>query len=162
VILSLPVKPYTLKFLTRHLGAAYKLSNNDSYGLYLFSLLRQPRTDRQYEDYLGRYTAQFPVSIVPYLVADRACKNCSPLTVVRFNNFVEGIFFTEFHSFVQFRVEETDMQAKQAIERFCKRFELTEDDISFETLKKNWNRYLKKQKKRLESGDSPSGLSLAA
>ncbi|MGI4870978.1 MAG: hypothetical protein ACRYFX_07350 [Janthinobacterium lividum] len=162
MLLQLPVKPYTLKFLTRHLGAAYKLGNVDIYGRFLFALLRQPRTDKQYDDYLDRYTAKFPVRIVPYLVGDRACKNCSPLTVVHFNSFVEEIFYKEFHDFVQFRVEENGVQAKVAIERFCSRFELSEDDISYETLKKNWQRYLKKEKKRRQTGETPSGLSLAA
>ena len=151
-----------LKFLTRHLGAGYKLSNNDLYGRFLFGLLRQPRTDKQYEDYLDRYSAEFPVRIVPYLVADRACKNCSPLTVVHFNNFAEEIFFKEFHDFVQFRVEEMGTEAKLAILRFSEKFDLSEDDIKFETLKKNWHRYMKREKKRQKTGNSPSGLSRAA
>jgi hypothetical protein len=159
VLLHLPVKPYTLKFLTRHLGPNYKLGNGDIYGRVVFWLLRHPRTDRQYDDYLDRYTALFPVSIVPYLVADRACKNCSPLTIVHFNGFAEEIFFKEFHDFVEFRVEENHMEAKVAIEKFCNRFELTEDDISYETLKKNWGRYLRKQKKRAQTSNSPTGLS---
>ncbi len=151
-----------LKFLTRHLGAGYKLGNNDIYGRYLYNLLRTPRDERQYEDFLGRYTAKFPVKIVPYLVADRMCKNCTPYTTVNFNSFAEGIFFKEFHDFVQFRVEENEMQAKVAIERFCKRFGLTEEDIAYETLKKNWHRYWKKEKKRQAGGDNPTSLSLAA
>ncbi|MGI4865428.1 MAG: hypothetical protein ACRYFZ_16010 [Janthinobacterium lividum] len=162
MLLTLPVKPYTLKFLTRHLGAGYKLGNSDIFGRFLYGLLRSPRTDRQYEDYLDRYTAEFPVRIVPYLVADRACKNCSPLTIVHFNGFVEEIFYKEFHDFVLFRVEEDHMEAKVAIEKFCKRFALTEDDVAYETLKKNWQRFFKKEKKRRQTPDSPSGLSLAA
>jgi len=151
-----------LKFLTRHLGEGYKLGNNDIFGRYLFNLLRSPREDRQYDDYLARYTASFPVRIVPYLVADRACKNCSPLTIVHFNNFAEEIFFKEFHDFVQFRVEENLVEAKVAIERFCERNGFTEDDIAYETLKKNWQRYKKKEKKRQAARNNPSGLSLAA
>ncbi len=151
-----------LKFLTRHLGQNYQLGNNDIFGRYLFNLLRSPREKREYEDYLDRYTAKFPVRIVPYLVADRACKNCSPLTIVHFNNFAEEIFFKEFHDFVQFRVEENQVAAKAAIERFCQRNGFTEDDIAFETLKKNWQRYKKKEKKRQAAGHNPTGLSLAA
>lgn len=162
MLLSIPVKPFALKFLTRHLGPGYKLGCGDLYGSYLFSLLRQPRDHRQYEKFLARYTAVFPVKIVPYLVADRACKNCSPLTIVKFNTLVEEIFFKEFHDFVQFRTEETQVQAKVAIERFCTKFELTEDDIAYETLKKNWQRYQQKEKKRLEKASSPTSLSLAA
>jgi hypothetical protein len=162
VLLSLSVKPYTLKFLTRHLGTDYQLSVVDSFGRYLFGLLRQPRTDKQYDNYLSRYTAKFPVRLVPYLLADRACKNCSSLTTVHFNNFAEEIFFREFHSFVQFRVQEEAMEAKLAIQKFSRFHNLTEEDISFETLKKNWGRYWKKEKKRLESAQTPSGLSLAA
>ncbi|RZK34684.1 MAG: hypothetical protein EOO57_10630 [Hymenobacter sp.] len=162
MLLYLSVKPYTLKFLTRHLGRDYQLSNVDSFGRYLFGLLRQPRNDKQYDNYLSRYTAKFPVRLVPYLLADRACKNCSSQTVVHFNNFVEEIFFREFRSFVQFRVQEEEMQAKVAIEKFSRFLGLTEDDISFETLKKNWCRYWKKEKKRLESEQTPSGLSLVA
>jgi hypothetical protein len=151
-----------LKFLTRHLGAGYQLSNNDIYGRYLYNLLRTPREERQYEDFLDRYTEKFPVKIVPYMVADRMCKNCTPYTIVNFNSFSEGIFFKEFHDFVQFRVEENEVQAKVAIERFCQRFGLTEDDIAYETLKKNWSRYWKKEKKRQAGGDTPTSLSLAA
>ena len=162
MLLHLPVKPYILQFLKRHLGENYQLSNVDPFGRYLMGLLRTPRTDRQYDNYLSRYTAKFPVRIVPYLVADRACKNCSSLTVVHFNSFAEDIFYTEFHQFVQVRVEDNLMQAKVAIEQFCFRHQLSEDDVRFETLKRNWHRYWKKEKKRLEILQNPSGLSLAA
>lgn len=151
-----------LKFLTRHLGEGYRLGNNDIFGRFLINMLRSPREERRYDDYLDRYTEKFPVTIVPYMVADRMCKNCSSLTIVHFNNFAEEIFFKEFHDFVQFRVEETEMEARLAILRFCERNNFTEDDISFETLKKNWQRYKKKEKKRRSAPDTPTRLSLAA
>jgi hypothetical protein len=162
VLLSIPVKPYTLKFLTRHLGRDYQLSNVDLYGIHLFNLLRQERDHRQYDNFLDRYTAQFPVNIVPYMITDRGCKNFSALTIVKFNTFAEQLFYTEFHDFVQCRVEEMGLTAKAGIERFCIKFRLSEEDIAFETLKKNWHRYYKKEKKRQEIEETPTSLSLAA
>jgi hypothetical protein len=161
VLLSLPVKPYILKFLTRHLGRDYQLSNCDLYGIHLFNLLRQERDHRQYDNFLARYTAQFPVNIVPYMITDRGCKNFTALTIVKFNVFAEEIFYKEFHDFVQFRVEETGMPAKAAIERFSIKFGLVEDDVAFETLKRNWNRYWQKEKKRQKAEETPTSLSLA-
>lgn len=160
--LELPVKPYSAKFLRRHLGESYQLSNSDIYGRYLFCLLRLPRDDKQYDNYLNRYTKKFPVRIVPYLITDDGCKNCSSQTIIHFNKMVEGVFYTEFHQFVQARVEDGLMEAATAIRRFSTVHQLTEDDIQFDTLKRSWNRYWRKEKKRLESINSPSGLSLAA
>lgn len=160
--LTLPVKPYTRKFLERHLGAHYQLSNVDAFGRYLYCLLREPRRNSECEEYLGIYTAKFPVRIVPYLLYDRACKNCSAYVVHHFNCFVERIFYDEFHTFVQARVEDGLMEAKEAIERFCAKHKLSEDDVRYETMKRNWQRYWKKEKKRLKDADSPTELSLAA
>ena len=144
--LAIPVKPYTRKFLERHLGADYQLSNVDAFGRYLYSLLREPQRSDECEEYLSQYTSKFPVRIVPYLVYDRACKNCSAYTIHHFNCFVERIFYDEFHTFVQARVEDGLMEAKEAIERFCAKHKLSEDDVRYETMKRTGSATGKRRK----------------
>lgn len=164
--LAISVKPYTRKFLERHLGANYKLSRVDLYGRYLFSLLRHPRSDGQYDASMKQYTAQFTVSIEPALVFDRGlttgCRDFTSCMTNDFNDLVEKVFKQEFHSWVAVN-KALGRPVYLAIRDFVALHRLTEEDISLETLTTSYKRYVRKEMKRQgQTAINPSALNQAA
>ncbi len=162
MLLRIPVKPYTLKFLHRHLSADYKLSQLDPYGIQLFAMLRRQLRDAQYDGLMSQYTSVFTVRFEPGQVFDRGCRELTSRTINDFNNWVERVFKHKFHSYVEVHSQEIGTPVFVAIRKFYAKHGLSEDDIAEETMRTSYKRYLKKQKNRQVSGNSPSALNHAA
>jgi hypothetical protein len=148
--LTLPVSPAVAKFLAVHLGDDYKLSQTDPFGMYLFNMMRRPLSDRQYDGAMGKFSARFNVRFVPSVFYDRSCHNLSSLTVYHFNSFVENIIKTELHAFVDTHVY-FKMSCHGAIVAFMEKYNFTDDDYSFDALKKSYQRFKKKHQKHVKA-----------
>ncbi|MBC6698062.1 hypothetical protein [Hymenobacter sp. BT190] len=165
VKIEIPVKPYTLKFLQRYLGSSYKLSFVDPYGIHLFNMLRSPRQNKRFDALMGQYKQKFVVSIDPVRVIDAGLRDgvagFSSAMVNDFNAWVESVFKQDFHSYVETH-HEMGLPVFSAIRKYCDKHQLTEDDISQETLRTSYKRYLKKEVKRRKMADSSFPLNQAA
>jgi hypothetical protein len=141
MLITLQVKPYTVKFLTRHVGHNYQLRLDDPFGNYLFTQLRKNSKSKRAEGFMSRYTCTFPVSVCPDKLRKKGARAITSLTIINFNNFVELIFKHEFHTFVETWTEENGLTIAEAIRRFCQRYNLSEEDISEDTLRRSYLRY---------------------
>ncbi len=154
VEVAIPVKPYTLKFLQRHLATPYKLSRVDQYGMQLFYMLRSPRTDARFDLLMKQYESKFVFTIDPVAVIDgcmlEGVSNFTSAMTNDFNSWVERIFKHEFHTYVQVN-SDCGVPVFTAIRQYCDIHNLTEEDISQETLRTSYKRYLKKWLKKQEN-----------
>lgn len=141
MLITLPVKPYTSKFLARHIGNDYKLRLDDPFGNHLFALLQKNNRSTRADKHQKAYTCTFPVQVCQDKLHKKGARGITGLTVVGFNNFTELIFKHEFHSFVETWTDEAQLTVAEAIRRFCARYKLTEDDISQDSLRRSYLRY---------------------
>ena len=152
ITLHIPIKPYALKYLKVHLGDDYKISKNDAFGIYLENILRRPQEDARYCHFMKKYTGDFEVFLSKKNWLSDGFR-LSPKGIVDFNSFVENIIKAELHSFIDFSRSLKIRQAK-AVELFREKYNITEEDIAFDSFKKSYRRYRikeeeKSQKKRL-------------
>lgn len=137
--LLLPVRPHVLKYLQFHLGDRYFLSEADHFGLYLVQLLRRPLTNARYNHVVTTYQGTWHVGLGYYV--DRGLGEPTSKSVYLLNKFVHELLLAEMCAFVELAIDH-GQQAKLAIEGFMHKYNLREEELQFETLKKAWQRYL--------------------
>lgn len=137
---EIAVKPHVLKYMLHHLGGEYKLSTLDPLGRHLRVLMEKPRVNKELDAYTGRYTAKFGVLVKGSMLLEKRFRALSSKDVIDFNNFVEGIIKTEFHGFVAAGCE-FGQSEYGCIQRFRAKYDFQDEDISFDTLKKSWQRH---------------------
>jgi len=150
--LTLKVSPAVRKYLLVHLGDAYILSETDPIGLQLFNQLRQPLKKQPHE--LNKYmrwvhkhqTATFDVMVSYDRLSRQSCSNLSYVTHHKFNSFVEKLLKTELHTFVD-NHREFGLNQHRAIQVIMQKYNLDDSDITFDALKKSFQRFKKDQKK---------------
>ncbi|RNI27639.1 hypothetical protein EFA69_16100 [Rufibacter immobilis] len=163
--LSIAVKPYTLKYLEASLflqeNEIYKLSKLDAFGLFLNTLMRRPLDDIQYHNYLKRYTAIFQVSVKVDEIVIMGFK-LTPQGMVDFNNFVEGIIRSEFHAYVDYALEYGSSSRAKAFLKFREKYNMSEEDYPFETMKKSYDRYRERKLNKITEVQEARPLKLVA
>lgn len=149
VSIDLPVKPNLKKYLLFHFDEPYELSRKDNFGNYLFTLLRHPQTDRQYDEVVRNYPGTFEVITSLFRSYDLAAKHLTSFTIVKINGFLDDCFFQElFHIVEDPNAQELNRKFKDSIELFMRKYDLDEgEDITYEGLKKKVYRYRKHYKK---------------
>ncbi|WP_310396018.1 hypothetical protein [Hymenobacter sp.] len=138
--LSIPVQPHVLKYLHKHLGKAYFLSENDHFGLLLFQLLRRPVRDARRDEIIKKFDKHFVVHYGLYDPRKFGLKPMTGKTVYQFNKFGKELLFAELHAHVELLVD-LGTAATYAIETFMLKYDLQEEDVPFDTLARSWKRY---------------------
>ena len=143
--LLVPVRPHVLKYLHKHLGSIYFLSESDPFGLFLFHLLRKPITEARRDHVLTSYPTKWSVGLGAYEFAKKGFRPLSGKAVHQFNVFVHELVMNELCAYVELATDH-GQQAKFSIEGFMLKYNFAEEDIQFDTLKKTWSRYLAQRK----------------
>jgi hypothetical protein len=169
--IDFPIRPHLLKFLQVHLHLArvqevpfqasdYALSSEGRFGLPLTLLLQKPVQDGRYEGSIADCTAQLGLDLRNYkgAYAYLLKGKLSPWVVFQFNDLVEETFRKEFYWWVR---EQRNRRAtiKDAIYSYMAFYDVTEEDIAYETLRRDLHRNgglptrRKKKKKEAKTGD---------
>lgn len=164
--LDFPVRPHLLKYLQVHLqllrvqevpfqASDYALSSEGRFGLPLTLLLQKPAKSARHDGSIDDCTAMFGVDLRNFKGAYKYLLEgqLSPWVIFQFNDFVEDYFRKELHWWVN-RHRERRATNKDAIYSFMAFYDVTEDDIPFETLRKdvqrNANLPARRKKKKVE------------
>jgi len=150
--LDFPLRPHLLKYLRVHLkltpSAAdptrledYVLSKTGRFGYALSQLLRKPAKSARHEGSIDDCTGQLGINLrnfnAPYY--DLLRGQLSPWVVFQFNEIVEDCFRGELYWWVR-QHRERRATIKDAIRSFMAFYEVSEDDVAFETLRKDVQR----------------------
>lgn len=150
--IDFPLRPHLLKYLQVHLCLArllelpfqasdYTLSSEGRFGLPLTLLLQKPAKSARYEGSIDDCTARLGIDLRNYkgAYAHLLKGELTPWAVFQFNEFVEGWFRKELYWWVN---EHRQRRAtnKDAIYSFMAFYSVTEDDVAYETLKKDVQR----------------------
>jgi hypothetical protein len=164
--IDFPVRPHLLKYLQVHLHLArvqehpfkvsdYTLSSEGRFGLPLTLLFQRPAKSARHDGSIDDCTAMLGIDLRNFKGAYKYLLEgqLSPWVIFQFNNFVEDYFREEMYWWVN-RHRERRATLKDAIYSFMAFYDVTEDDIPFETLRKDVQRNsgVKKNRKKKKVG----------
>lgn len=146
--IDFPIRPYLLKYLQVHLKLAreqeaplrvadYLLSSSGRFGLALTQLLRKPVKSARHEGSIEDCTATLGIDLRSYKYAyyDLLQGKLSAYCVFQFNDFVDDYFKAELYWWVA-RHRERRATIKDAIRSYMAFYDVSEDDVAYETLRK--------------------------
>lgn len=145
---TIPIKSYTKKFLTKFLCTEpYTVSKNDVFGNFLIHELKgsiynfddRTKNEPEFEDALQ--------IIIPESYSNKyKIKGISLENIKAINNYLDRLFDSYFKSEMAKEIKKNKQsKIKDLIFEFRNFYQLTEDDISYETLKKKFYRFSKER-----------------
>ena len=149
--LVVPVRPAVEKYLRRRLHLrpeeAFQLTKKGTAGRFLYHVLRNPQTDRQYAASVAEYPGRFVVTISSQMAWLNGCRHLTPQGVHDFNRQIEDLIEQEFYTKLDTLADLGIKFENRAIAlRFMEHYGFTEDDITFDALIKSYYRYRKAEK----------------
>lgn len=159
--LDFPVEPYILKYLQVHLkleplaeaedGALvlsdYVLSKTNRFGFALYQLLQRQAQSARHESSVEKCTARLGVDLRNFNYKHYGLHKLSAYTIFQFNDVVDDGFRADLYRIVKEQVQRRST-IKDAIRFFMALYDLTEDDIAYETLRKDVQRNVDLQVKK--------------
>lgn len=150
--IDFPIKPHLLKYLQVHLKLVpsdtrpgqltdYVLSKTNRFGFALNQLLRKPAKSARHESSIEECTSLLGVDLRNFNAAyyDLLRGKLTAYCVFQFNDFVDDNFYSELYWWVrEHRARRATI--KDAIRSFMVFYDVSEDDIAYETLRKNVQR----------------------
>lgn len=155
IAISIAVKPRVKKYLMRLYGTD-KIRFKQSYDpihFHFLSLLDRPSVSFRNPNYKKLDSKEKIEFLISEDMKERTGCVIPEENVLHFNFFVDYLIKKEFFLYVDaFLMRNTKdgerVKIKNAIDRFLEEYELDEDDIKFETLKKAYYRYKRKKQKK--------------
>ena len=152
--LHIPIKPFLKKYLIQKFGAEHCVSRRSWLGRYLIDLLdkqyRKSTDDIKIEEY---YPVSIPTSIVKDVGFDISGKKLKQLSEMIYKVFVNDLYSyieVSVSSNLKFENERNGSINKQnvlkAIDQFLNHYSISEDEISKDTIYRNFHRYKKTDK----------------
>ncbi len=140
--LAFPVRPYVRKYLVRHLGEHYVLSRADRFGLFLFHLLRKQGRGAKKTGGKEKCSATFAIDLRNFPFRQYGLEELTSYSIFHFNEFVDELLKGELYMWVRAHATAARHRTtvKDAIVDFMVLYDLREEDISFETLRKSVQR----------------------
>ena len=139
--LDFPVKPHVRKYLDTHLGSeTYVLSNSGRFGKMLFHLMRrQVRGKLHHVGSRLDCTRVLRLDLRNFPVYQYGLTELTDYTIFQFNDYVDELLKEELYTWVrQFVNRRTSI--KDVITDFMAGYDLREEDIQYETLRKSVQR----------------------
>lgn len=139
-VLAMPVRPAVHKYLLRHLGTGYVLSKADRFGMFLFQLLRRQGTAEKKRGSREDCSATFEVDLRNFPFRQYGLTELTTYTIFHFNEFVDDLLKLELYVWVRTHCVHGlrhRLSVKEAIQEFQVIYDLTESDLSMETLRKS-------------------------
>ena len=150
--IDFPLKPHLLQYLQVHLKLIaredqpgrltdYVLSKANRFGFALNQLLRKPAKSARHESSIADCTALLGVDLRNFNAAyyDLLRGKLTAYCVFQFNSFVDDNFYAELYWWVrEHRARRATI--KDAIRSFMVFYDVSEDDVAYETLRKNVQR----------------------
>lgn len=132
--IELPVRVHLKKFILQEYGI--RLSMKDPLGILIWNMLYKRSGDRPDRETLQRYPDKllFDVPVV-YFERKYIGPHLDKSALVHLDVVLDGLFKKELVKQVR-RFTDEGMERQLAIEKFCDMYQILENDISFDALKK--------------------------
>lgn len=139
--LDFPVKPHVLKYLNGHLGyGPYTLSTADRFGKFLFHLLRRQLKGRlHHAGSREGCTRRLTLDLTNFPAHQYGLSEFTDYSVFHFNDYVDDLLRQELYTWVRNFVNH-QRTTKEVIIDFMAAYDLREEDVQYETLRKSVQR----------------------
>jgi hypothetical protein len=140
--IEIPVKPYIQKYLRFVYGSEMILSRQkDLVNRMIYYLLRDnQQNDKQYSSFTANYSASYSIRIPDHLLFKRSVRHLTPYCTIELNDTVDELIKKEFYEFMYSQISAGIMR-RDAILLFRAKYDFSEEDLAFDTLKKSFYRY---------------------
>jgi hypothetical protein len=142
-ILTIQVKPHIAKYLDYLYGHCFNVTRKEYVGIMLSLLLSRNSIRNDYNRYMKYYTHPYKLRISGSFIYDKGVRYITSYCTVQFNNYIEGLFKDEFHQFVSIH-ELNGKTIKYAVEMFRDKYSLSDEDLSFATMLRSYQRHKEK------------------
>lgn len=147
ITIEIPVSPYIKKYLIAVYGEKYKLSLKDDFGILVLNCL-QKKTYYQYKVEKDDRTTSFPVKISISQFEKYGClikeQQLYEIHKTLDSQFRESIYRASIINNVRFNIE-----FKESIWAHLESYDITEEDIRWDTIRKDFNRKKTRIKEQL-------------
>lgn len=150
MVFRIPIKPYLKKFVLKRMLEPYKATNKDYIGIFLLKLLRDKQRDTKFDNWRDNYIQRIHVELPDHSVFRKCSKNINGLAIMKFNGFLRDLFFEKLFDFIHYRMLYANHSVKvaQAIREFSEYYDLSEEDIPYMTMRRNYHRLYNEYKKK--------------
>jgi len=132
ITVHFPVKPHVYKYLQTKCGEKLIVSKNNLFGSIVLDILSKNYSDLQAVN--DNFT--FPVDIsVRYM--EKMGFYIDPKIIRKFNTRIDDIFREEMRAYVRISFRLNHIRKETALKQFLSDYNITEEDIKFETLVKD-------------------------
>lgn len=151
VTFDLKVKPHVGKFLRYYYGEYLTLYRGDHVCNHLEALIKMKVTRARYEQALSNYQDSVKIKITPDKIFERKVRNINGFVTVRFNEFVNDLFWHEFFQYMDNtlmmqNIFKTKFEKQYLIGEFMNKFDLDEEeDLKTNSFEVAYRRYLLKK-----------------
>lgn len=151
VTIKIPTKSYLRKFIEVTFGSDLKLTERNWIGVLVLNILKRKTFKNSNYDY-KKYNFTYDDEIIFHAHLDKTYRyGCVLLEPQKFyiNKSIDGIFKDEIIKQALINQSSYSIDFKTSILNILDAYDITEDELSYETLRKHYNRNYLKFKKRL-------------
>jgi len=132
VVIYFPVQPHVYKYLQAKVGESMTVSRKDFWGNLVLDIL-----SKRYSSTINLSNELvYPVEISMRYMSEYGVFIDSK-TVKKFNSQIDNLFREEMRTHVFINYEKNNIPKDRALKQFLEYFNIDEDDMKFETLKKD-------------------------
>lgn len=142
IVINFPVQPHVYKYLQSKVGESMTVSKHTLWGNIVLDILSKKHCDLKHPN----HELTYPVHISMKYVRDYGVY-LNENTAGKFNKQINRFFREEMRTFVFVTNANFNVPKDECLRRFLNHFNISEDDIKFETLKKDLIRNIADEKK---------------
>jgi len=136
-----PVKPYLHKYLTHKFGPNFTYSKTSI----LSPVIKAVLTENVSSDLMGFEDSELYEVVIPQHYFNKNSISFSVNKTYQFNNDVDHIFREELFQFMVLNNEIYGIKFRTSFRDYLKKFDITENDVKYETLLKHFQRNHRKK-----------------
>lgn len=138
IAVNIPVKPHIKKYVSVRYGNEHTLTKKSLLGVLIFGVLdkKVPKPDRSFDDHTEKYTIQISESYFNERGFEIPLRKRRFLAVC-----LEKLFIEDFYAYIDISVSKMGITAAQSMRVFLEQYEISENDVKFESMYKNYQRH---------------------
>ncbi len=139
ITIALPVKSYIKKYLETQYGADYKVNISDSFGILILNVLHKKTSYYNYKREKDNREESFPIHISLSNFEKYGC-GITDMQLYLIHKSIDYDFRMSMFQAAVINHRKFGIRYKESIESFLDSFNISEDELSYSTIRKDFNR----------------------
>jgi len=160
IILKLKCKPQVYYYLRKVYGEKMKLGEYDIASTLILNTAITNRVLTRDTERVKKYPCYYPITFTNNQYSKYSLKTFTPTSIRTINKYIDALFELAFILFVTNKKYIEKKRTKASIEEFMLLYDIDESVYTYDALKKDYDRYVKGEKKNIEKLIKKTTLSL--